>query len=120
MVNFVSDILGVPVPLSGTIEYYILVVFSCAIVLSFAVALVRFLLAPIDIAARFKKMKGGENECLQLSLQKLRRTLTGLQLYLLSLIRGFLRLLRLLLITVFCWFRSVFLSAVRSLLWRIV
>ena len=55
MVNFFCQILGVPVPLSGTTEYFILLVFSCAIVLSFAVALVRFLLAPIDIAARFKR-----------------------------------------------------------------
>lgn len=55
MVNFLCNILGVSVPLSGTTEYYILFVFSCAIVLSFSVALVRFLLAPIDIAARFKR-----------------------------------------------------------------
>lgn len=55
MVNFVCEILGVAVPLAGTTEYYIIIVFSCAIVLSFAVALVRFLLAPIDIAARFKR-----------------------------------------------------------------
>lgn len=55
MVNFFCEILGVSVPLSGTIEYYIIIVFACAIVLSFAVALVRFLLAPIDIAARFKR-----------------------------------------------------------------
>lgn len=55
MIKFLSDILGVSVPLSGTIEYYIIFVFACAIVLSFAVALVRFLLAPIDIAARFKR-----------------------------------------------------------------
>lgn len=55
MIKFLSDILGVAVPLSGTSEYYIVFVFSCAIVLSFAVALVRFLLAPIDIAARFKR-----------------------------------------------------------------
>lgn len=55
MINFFCQILGVSVPLSGTIEYYIIFVFSCAVVLSFAVALVRFLLAPIDIAARFKR-----------------------------------------------------------------
>ena len=55
MINFVSEVLGVSIPSSGTTEYYILFVFSCAIVLSFAVALVRFLLAPIDIAARFKR-----------------------------------------------------------------
>ena len=55
MINFICDILGVPVPLSGTTEYIILFVFACAIVLSFAVALVRFLLAPIDIAARLKR-----------------------------------------------------------------
>ena len=55
MIKFITDILGVPLPLSGTTEYYIVFVFSCAIVLSFAVALVRFLLAPIDIAARFKR-----------------------------------------------------------------
>lgn len=55
MIKFLVDILGVPVPLSGTTEYYIIFVFSCAIVLTFAVALVRFLLAPIDIAARFKR-----------------------------------------------------------------
>lgn len=55
MINFICNILGVPFPSSGTTEYYIVFVFSCAIVLSFAVALVRFLLAPIDIAARFKR-----------------------------------------------------------------
>ena len=55
MISFICTILGVSVPLSGTTEYYIVFVFSCAIVLSFAVALVRFLLAPIDIAARFKR-----------------------------------------------------------------
>lgn len=55
MISFFCQILGVPLPLSGTTEYVILLVFSCAIVLSFAVALIRFLLAPIDIAARFKR-----------------------------------------------------------------
>lgn len=55
MIKFFSEILGVSVPLTGTTEYYIIYVFSCAIVLTFAVALVRFLLAPIDIAARFKR-----------------------------------------------------------------
>lgn len=55
MVNFFCQILGVSFPSSGTTEYYILCVFACAIVLSFAVALIRFLLAPIDIAARFKR-----------------------------------------------------------------
>lgn len=55
MINFFCDILGVSFPSSGTTEYYILLVFACAIVLSFAVALVRFLLAPIDIAARLKR-----------------------------------------------------------------
>lgn len=55
MINFVSEILGVSLPSSGTTEFYIICVFSCAIVLTFAVALVRFLLAPIDIAARFKR-----------------------------------------------------------------
>lgn len=55
MINFICDILGVSIPLSGTTEYYIIFVFSCAIVLAFAVALIRFLLAPIDIAARFKR-----------------------------------------------------------------
>ena len=55
MIKFLCDILGVSYPLSGTTEYYILYVFACAIVLSFAVALVRFLLAPIDIATRFKR-----------------------------------------------------------------
>jgi hypothetical protein len=55
MIDFICDILGVPVPLSGTSEYIILFVFACAIVLSFAVALVRFLLAPIDIASRLKR-----------------------------------------------------------------
>lgn len=55
MIDFICDVLGVPVPLSGTTEYIILYVFACAIVLSFAVALVRFLLAPIDIAARLKR-----------------------------------------------------------------
>lgn len=54
MISFFCNVLGVSVPSSGTTEYYIIFVFSCAIVLSFAVALVRFLLAPIDIAARFK------------------------------------------------------------------
>lgn len=55
MIRFIADILGVSFPASGTTEYCILLVFACAIVLSFAVALVRFLLAPIDIAARFKR-----------------------------------------------------------------
>lgn len=55
MIDFICDILGVSFPLSGSVEYYIILVFACAIVLSFAVALVRFLLAPIDIAARFKR-----------------------------------------------------------------
>lgn len=55
MINFICDILGVSVPSSGTFEYYILFVFACAIVLAFAIALVRFLLAPIDIAARLKR-----------------------------------------------------------------
>ena len=55
MINFICNILGVPTPLAGTTEYIILFVFACAIVLSFAVALVRFLLAPIDIAARLKR-----------------------------------------------------------------
>lgn len=55
MINFLCDILGVSIPLSGTAEYYIIFVFACAIILTFAVALVRFLLAPIDIAARLKR-----------------------------------------------------------------
>ena len=55
MINFISEILGVSFPSSGTTEYYIIFVFSCAIVLAFAVALIRFLLAPIDIAARMKR-----------------------------------------------------------------
>lgn len=55
MINFICDILGVSLPLSGTTEYNILFVFACAIVLAFAIALVRFLLAPIDIAARLKR-----------------------------------------------------------------
>lgn len=55
MIDFLCNILGVSFPSSGTTEYVILLVFSCAIVLSFAVALVRFLLAPIDIVARFKR-----------------------------------------------------------------
>ena len=55
MIDFICNILGVSVPLNGTTEYYIIFVFACAIVLSFVVALVRFLLAPIDIAARFKR-----------------------------------------------------------------
>lgn len=55
MISFICDVLGLSIPLSGTIEYYIVFVFSCAIVLTFAVALVRFLLAPIDIASRFKR-----------------------------------------------------------------
>lgn len=55
MINFICDILGVSVPLSGTTEYYILFVFASAIVLTFAIALVRFLLAPIDIASRLKR-----------------------------------------------------------------
>lgn len=54
MIDFLCAVLGVSTPSVGTTEYIILCVFSCAIVLSFAVALVRFLLAPIDIAARFK------------------------------------------------------------------
>jgi len=55
MIDFICDILGVSCPLAGTTEYYILFVFACAIVLTFAIALVRFLLAPIDIAARLKR-----------------------------------------------------------------
>lgn len=55
MINFFCDILGIAIPSSGSSEYYIILVFACAIVLSFAVALVRFLLAPIDIAARLKR-----------------------------------------------------------------
>lgn len=55
MINFIFEILGVPIPSSGTAEYNIVLVFSCAIVLTFAVSLVRFLLAPIDIAARLKR-----------------------------------------------------------------
>lgn len=55
MINFFCNILGVTVPANGTSEYHIIFVFSCAIVLTFAVALVRFLLAPIDIAARMKR-----------------------------------------------------------------
>ena len=55
MINFICGILGLTVPMSGTTEYYIIIVFACAIVLSFAVALVRFLLAPIDIASRLKR-----------------------------------------------------------------
>lgn len=54
MINFLSNILGVQNLSVGTTEYYIVFVFACAIVLSFAVALVRFLLAPIDIATRLK------------------------------------------------------------------
>lgn len=55
MISFFANILGLSVPATGTTEYYIILVFACAIVLSFAVALVRFLLAPIDIAARLKR-----------------------------------------------------------------
>lgn len=55
MISFIADILGVPVPATGSIEYNIVLVFACAIVLTFAVSLVRFLLAPIDIAARMKR-----------------------------------------------------------------
>lgn len=55
MISFLSNILGVQNLVVGTTEYYIIFVFACAIILSFAVALVRFLLAPIDIAARFKR-----------------------------------------------------------------
>ena len=54
MINFLCNVLGVN-PSSGTTEYYIIFVFSCAIVLAFAVALIRFLLAPIDIASRLKR-----------------------------------------------------------------
>ena len=55
MISFLCNVLGVTLPSSGTAEYYIILVFSCAIVLTFAVALVRFLLAPIDIASRLKR-----------------------------------------------------------------
>lgn len=55
MINFFCELLGVAVPSAGSTEYIIVFVFACAIVLSFAVALVRFLLVPIDIAARFKR-----------------------------------------------------------------
>lgn len=44
MIRFICDILGVAVPVNGTTEYYIIFVFASAIVLSFAVALVRFCL----------------------------------------------------------------------------
>lgn len=55
MIKFLCNVLGVSIPSAGSVEYSIFIVFSCAIVLSFAVALIRFLLAPIDIAARFKR-----------------------------------------------------------------
>lgn len=55
MIRFIADILGLSVPSTGSTEYYIITVFACAIVLSFAVALVRFLLAPVDIATRLKR-----------------------------------------------------------------
>lgn len=55
MIDFLCNILGLSTPSVGSFEYSIIIVFSCAIVLSFAVALVRFLLAPIDIVARFKR-----------------------------------------------------------------
>lgn len=55
MIDFICNILGLRLPVAGTTEYYIIIVFACAIVLAFAVALVRFLLAPIDIASRFKR-----------------------------------------------------------------
>ena len=55
MIDFICNILGVSVPMTGTSEYCIIIVFSCAIVLAFAVALIRFLLAPIDIASRMKR-----------------------------------------------------------------
>lgn len=55
MISFLCNILGVQIPLVGTTEYYIVFVFACAIVLTFAVALVRFLLAPIDIVSRLKR-----------------------------------------------------------------
>lgn len=55
MIDFICEILGIAVPSAGTTEFYIIFVFACAIVLSFSVALVRFLLAPIDIAARMKR-----------------------------------------------------------------
>lgn len=55
MISFICDVLGVSVPVNGSTEYYILFVFACAIVLTFAVSLVRFLLAPIDIVARLKR-----------------------------------------------------------------
>jgi hypothetical protein len=55
MISFFSEILGVSVPAAGSTDYYIILVFSSAVVLTFAIALVRFLLAPIDIAARFKR-----------------------------------------------------------------
>lgn len=55
MISFLCNILGVQNPAFGTTEYYIVFVFACAVVLAFAVALVRFLLAPIDIAARLKR-----------------------------------------------------------------
>lgn len=55
MINFICNVLGVNVPVIGSVEYYIIFVFACAIILAFAIALTRFLLAPIDIAARFKR-----------------------------------------------------------------
>lgn len=55
MIDFICNVLGVSEPMAGTTEYYIIIVFSCAIVFAFAVALIRFLLAPIDIASRMKR-----------------------------------------------------------------
>ena len=55
MISFFCDILGISVPSTDSTIFIILLVFSSAVVLSFALALVRFLLAPIDIATRFKK-----------------------------------------------------------------
>lgn len=55
MVNFFCQIIGVSIPAVGSADYLIILVFACAVVLSFAVALVRFLLAPVDIAARLKR-----------------------------------------------------------------
>lgn len=55
MISFFCDILGISVPGTDTIAYIILLVFSCSVILGFSVALIRFLLSPIDILTRYKR-----------------------------------------------------------------
>lgn len=55
MIQFFCNILGISVPGTDTIAYIILLVFGCSIILGFSIALIRFLLSPIDILSRYKR-----------------------------------------------------------------